>query len=259
MTHTFHIPVLGLGYSIDTPLKVARYGISSVVSIVDDELTERMRKYHSGLNNESYQLIAKKDSNSRARRITAYLNLLVKLITAQVAEIKTMSFDEGNDLCKYFELLPETSELSTKYHHMQRLPVSSEKHFLQWELKRSITAGSIDVNIMSKVDKANYLNGVYLGDDNTDALAAIRGFANSRLNSAVVISAGLNPRLFSYMEEFSDFYPGEEGGFNKRIILKVRSLASAISLKFLEDRFKPVIWDIISTQPFKEKGLCQKL
>jgi hypothetical protein len=32
MSHAFHIPVLGLGFSIDTPLKVARYGISSVIS-----------------------------------------------------------------------------------------------------------------------------------------------------------------------------------------------------------------------------------
>ena len=31
--HSFHIPVLGLGYSIDTPVKVARFGISSVISI----------------------------------------------------------------------------------------------------------------------------------------------------------------------------------------------------------------------------------
>ena len=54
MGHNFHIPVLGLGFSIDTPLKVARYGISSVVSIVDDELTERMRAYHSKANNLSY-------------------------------------------------------------------------------------------------------------------------------------------------------------------------------------------------------------
>jgi hypothetical protein len=44
MSHKFHIPDLGLGYSIDTPLKVGRDGISSVVSIVDDELIERMRK-----------------------------------------------------------------------------------------------------------------------------------------------------------------------------------------------------------------------
>ena len=25
--HSFHIPVLGLGYSIDTPVKVSRFGI----------------------------------------------------------------------------------------------------------------------------------------------------------------------------------------------------------------------------------------
>ncbi|MBP1655129.1 MAG: hypothetical protein H6Q28_1685, partial [Bacteroidetes bacterium] len=41
--HTFHIPVLGLAFSVDTPLRVARFGISSVVSIVDDILIERMR------------------------------------------------------------------------------------------------------------------------------------------------------------------------------------------------------------------------
>ena len=34
--HTFHIPVMGTGFTIDTPLKVARYGIASVVSLVDD-------------------------------------------------------------------------------------------------------------------------------------------------------------------------------------------------------------------------------
>jgi len=30
--HSFHIPVMGTGFTIDTPLKVARYGISSVIS-----------------------------------------------------------------------------------------------------------------------------------------------------------------------------------------------------------------------------------
>ena len=59
MGHKFHIPVLGLGYSIDTPLKVARYGINSVVSIVDDELIERFRKFHSEKNNEDYNAISK--------------------------------------------------------------------------------------------------------------------------------------------------------------------------------------------------------
>ena len=59
MSHTFHIPVLGLGYSIDTPLKVARYGISSVVSIVDDLLIERMREFHLQQNNQPYIPIKK--------------------------------------------------------------------------------------------------------------------------------------------------------------------------------------------------------
>ena len=59
MIHKFHIPVLGLGYSVDTPLKVARYGISSVVSVVDDELIERMREYHSKKNGEPYHAITK--------------------------------------------------------------------------------------------------------------------------------------------------------------------------------------------------------
>lgn len=42
--HTFHIPVMGLGYTIDTPAKVARYGISSVISIIEDNLVEEIRK-----------------------------------------------------------------------------------------------------------------------------------------------------------------------------------------------------------------------
>ena len=91
MNHTFHIPVLGLGYSIDTPLKVARYGISSVVSIVDDELTERMRKYHQENTTGGYTLIEKKEEDSRARRITAYLNLLDVLVKEQFTALQTQT------------------------------------------------------------------------------------------------------------------------------------------------------------------------
>ena len=39
--HTFHIPVMGLGFTVDTPVKVAKYGISSVVSVIEDQLLER--------------------------------------------------------------------------------------------------------------------------------------------------------------------------------------------------------------------------
>jgi hypothetical protein len=228
MQHNFHIPVLGLGYSIDTPLKVSRFGISSVVSIVDDELTERMRKYHAELNHEPYRTISKTDNDSRALRITAYLNLLHKLVSDQITTSRSLSFDEPNDLCKYFELLPASSVLKFKYNVMLQMPRGIAKTRLQEELRSGIKAGDINVNIMSKVDKANYLNGVYTGDQNTDALAAIRGFARSGLNSSVVISAGLNPRLFSYMEELECFKPFVEGYFRKKIILKVSDYRSAL-------------------------------
>lgn len=228
MQHTFHIPVLGLGYSIDTPLKVARYGISSVVSIVDDELTERMRKYYAELNHEPFQPISKTDNDSRALRISAYLNLLHKLVSGQITVLKALSFDQPNDLCKYFDLLPASSVLKFKYNTMLQMPEGTAKTKLCEELRNGIKAGEINVNIMSKVDKANYLNGVHTGDKNTDALSAIRGFANSCLNSSLVISAGLNPRLFSYMEELACFQSSSEGLFQKKIILKVSDYRSAL-------------------------------
>ncbi|WP_048905858.1 hypothetical protein [Pedobacter sp. V48] len=228
MQHTFHIPVLGLGYSIDTPLKVARYGISSVVSIVDDELTERMRKYHAQLNGETYDLIAKDVPDSRSLRITEYLNLLHRLINKQMAELKTQDFEDHSELNNYFELLPENSILKSKFRDMQQLAQGDQKQQLQNELKEHIVPGNIDVNIMSKVDKANYQNGTYLGEQNTDALAALRGFAKSTLTSSVIVSAGLNQRLYAYMETFSDFFPNADGLFTKQIILKVSDYRSAI-------------------------------
>lgn len=45
--HNFHIPVMGLAYTIDSPIRVAQFGISSVVSIIDDEIIERMRHFYS--------------------------------------------------------------------------------------------------------------------------------------------------------------------------------------------------------------------
>lgn len=229
MNHTFHIPVLGLGYSIDTPLKVARYGISSVVSIVDDELTERMRKHHAIQTGISYQAIDKREEDSRAKRITAYLNLLDTLVGQQINNLKTSTFTPGSPLTQYFELLPAHSLLRQKYLDMLELPEGTAKKVATAELISHIRPGSIDVNIMSKVDKANYkTNNEYAGDDYTDALAAMRGFANSTLRSSVIISAGLNPRLYAYMERCACFYPDENGRCHKKIILKVSDFRSAL-------------------------------
>ncbi|MBB5437451.1 hypothetical protein HDC92_001123 [Pedobacter sp. AK017] len=228
MYHTFHIPVLGLGYSIDTPLKVARYGISSVVSIVDDELTERMRKFHSAAQQEDYTLIAKKETDCRALRITAYLNLLDKLVKGQFEAMLGKADEPAGDFHTYFELLPDDSVLKLEYTEMLKMTDPAARATALSALKQKMSPGSIDVNIMSKVDKANYDGqDEYLGDAYTDALAAMRGFANSRLNAAVIISAGLNPRLYGYMEQCADFYPDTSGTINKQIILKVSDFRSA--------------------------------
>ncbi|HEY0898247.1 MAG TPA: hypothetical protein VGD90_02890, partial [Sphingobacteriaceae bacterium] len=178
MYHTFHIPVLGLGFSIDTPLKVARFGSSSVVSIVDDELIERMRKYHSEKNNLPYKEIGKNEYDHRAKRITAYLNLLDSLIEDQFTDLQQQSFEEPSELVKYFNLLPDHSELKQQYRVMLETSDPEKKAQLQQELRQGIRKGAIDVNIMSKVDKINYLkDGTALAEEFTDALASLRGFA----------------------------------------------------------------------------------
>lgn len=235
MSHTFHIPVLGLAYSVDTPLKVARYGISSTVSIVDDELLERMREYHCQQHNEPFLPIKKSEPDYRPRRITAYLNLLHKLVDNQFVQLRQMEFNQGTDLDKYFDLLPVNSTLKQGYELMMDYPESVSKQIFQNRLRGKMKPGAIDVNIMAKVDKMNFTsNGEPAGDENTDALAAFKGFAESTLQSSVILSAGMNPRLYSYLEKFPDFLPDENGKINKKIILKVSDFRSAlIQAKFL--------------------------
>ena len=235
MIHKFHIPVLGLGYSVDTPLKVARYGISSVVSVVDDELIERMREYHAKKNNEPYEAITKAEPGFREKRITSYLNLLEKLVNQQFEQLKNEPFEPGSDICRYFDLLPESSPLKQGYDLMQEYTDEGTRRIFQDRLRLELKKGQIDVNIMSKVDKTNYTaNHESTGEENTDALTALRGFAHSNLRSSVILSAGMNPRLYSYIESFADFLPDESGSTLKKIILKVSDFRSGlIQAKFL--------------------------
>ena len=227
--HTFHIPVLGLAYSIDTPVKVARFGISSVISIMDDQLIEDMRKHYCRETGEHYQLIPQTETDHRAKRITAYLNLVNKIVSNQIAELKCLPFIEGSEIMKYFELLPGSSFAKKLFCDMVLLPEGAEKNLLQNELRSAIVPGAIDVNIMSKVDKNNFdNNGNELSMEYSDALAALRGFAQSDLSSSVVFSAGYNPRLYAYVEQFPDFFPDKNGQLKKKIILKVSDFRSAL-------------------------------
>jgi hypothetical protein len=226
--HSFHIPVLGLAFSIDTPLRVARYGISSVISIVDDILIEHMRKHYAKLYGENYHPITVRDEDYRAKRITAYLNLLQKIVQEQIADLRASAFEKGSELVKYFEMLPDHSPLKAIYYRMVHLTDSDAQTALQQELRTNIVAGDIDVNIMTKLDKVNVGRGQEkLPGEFSDALASLRGFAESNLNASVVLSAGLNSRLFSYMGQLKEFAPDEKGNLKKRVILKVTDFRSA--------------------------------
>lgn len=107
----------------------------------------------------------------------------------------------------------------------------ARKQQLQEELRNEMVKGEIQVNIMAKVDR---MNPELKGEQISDALGALKGFAESDLRSAVVLSAGMNPRLYSYLENFADFLPNQFSHFKKTIILKVSDFRSAlIQAKFL--------------------------
>ena len=232
-THAFHIPVMGTGFTIDTPLNVARYGISSVISLVDDLLIEQVRKHHSHALGLPYSEIGDNQEDFRARRITAYLDLLNDIVDAQVDSLRQSDFVDSSEITRYFSLLPE-SKLKNTYKSMlaESNPITKER--LAAELRQSISAGSIDVNIMTKLDRDSYKNGEKQSSIYADALSALRGFARSKVESSIIFSAGLNRRLFSYLTEFKDFFPDSEGSIKKNIILKVSDYRSAcIQSKFL--------------------------
>jgi len=93
--HTFHIPVLGLAYTIDSPVKVARYGINSVVSIIEDKLIELMRMHYYKQTDKTHIPITPKDGDFRARRITDYLNPINDIVKTQLEKLSTAVFEAG--------------------------------------------------------------------------------------------------------------------------------------------------------------------
>ncbi|MCD8404833.1 hypothetical protein LNI88_05345 [Tenacibaculum dicentrarchi] len=237
-THSFHIPVMGIGFTIDSPLKVSRFGIDSVISLVDDILLEKIRKMYSLKFKIPYDEITEKMDDFRAERVTSYLNLIKSLSEEKFEEFKQNITQTKQDIVDFFEDIPDSSSLKQEF-----VKVTSSnfdvKKVADW-LKQNLSMGQIDVNIMTKVDKDNYTKTDKLAIEYNDAHAALRGFANSDVNSSVVFSAGMNPRLYAYLENFKGFYPDKNGHINKKIILKVSDYRSAlIQGKFLA---KKGIW-----------------
>jgi len=134
LTHSFHIPVMGIGYTLDTPIKIAKYGVSSAISIVQDDVIEKARKYYSTKYGYDFTPIYRKDFGYRSKRITAYLNLVNEIVNTEFEKLKR----DPLELEKYFNLMPKNKQLSLE---KMREKIDQMK------------PGSIDVNIMTKVDR----------------------------------------------------------------------------------------------------------
>ncbi|MBH1960409.1 MAG: hypothetical protein I8H68_09885 [Flavobacteriia bacterium] len=225
--HNFHIPVMGLAYTIDSPIKVAQYGISSVISIIDDEIIERMNRLYHQKNNFSYTEITNKIEDYRAKRITAYLDMVDDVVNLKFENLKQELSKSKDALNQYISILPNKSNVRNGLKNLAGQKDNFTENVRKF-LDTHLSPGSIDVNIMTKVDKDNFDKNIQLPVIYNDAHVSLRGFANSKLSSSVVLSAGMNPRLYSYFESFPDFFPNEKGELKKKIILKVSDFRSAM-------------------------------
>jgi hypothetical protein len=227
--HDFHIPVMGTGHSIDSPIRVAHLGIHSVISVVDDLLCEKIRKHYCKEFNLPYKNIARSVTDGRAERVTAYLDTVADIVQQKFEELKNLQLFSESEKDRYFSLLPDGNPLKNSYQFIASITDRESRDQYIRDLTEKMTPGAIDVNIMAKVD------ALRLGKDDqpmsaefSDASAALRGFAKSKLESSVVLSAGFNPRLYNYLAEFKDFYRDQSGKIKKKIILKVSDFRSAL-------------------------------
>lgn len=227
--HTFHVPVMGTGFTIDSPLRIGKFGISTVVSLVDDNLIEKVRREYAKKWDMPYERIRSKSGLDRARRITAYFNLIADILERQIATIRALPFEPGNDKAKYFELLPHGSPLKQDYEAHFAIRDSGEREASMRRLNDAILPGRVGCNIMTKADAAReFGNAPKVEGDLTDAKSALKGFAEAKGEGDVILSAGVNPTLFGFIENFPAFYADENGKSQKRIILKVSDLRSSL-------------------------------
>ena len=203
--HSFHIPVMGLAYTIDSPIRIAQYGISSVISIIDDEIIEKMKNFYSKKFNLNYPEILIMINDYRAKRITDYLNMIDDIINEKFKTFKLEISRNTESLKHFIAILPNSSEIKST---LQNLLENRDYFCCQIKnfIEKNLVPGNIDVNIMTKVDKDNFIKNEQLPIIYNVAHASLRGFANSKLSSLMVLSAGMNPRLYSCIEEFEDFF-----------------------------------------------------
>jgi len=114
-THSFHIPVMGIGFTLDSPIKVVAYGISSTISLVDDVLMEKLRAFYSEKFSLPFETITNKVNDSRAKRITAYLNMVDQIVKSKFEQLKQSVAEKGGEFEKYMNMLPDYAEIKKQF------------------------------------------------------------------------------------------------------------------------------------------------
>ena len=233
--HDIHLPVMGSGHSADTAIRIGHLGLSSVISLVDDLLLERLRKYYNEIYKLPYTQIPRSEVDGRSKRIKAYLETVKEVVQIKLDHIKELPFFANNDKAKYFDLLPHGCEIKDTYNRLLEMEDGAERKTLETELTAKMISGSIDVNIMVKLDAQRYdKEGNTLGPDSSDAKTALKGFVESSDDANIIFSAGINQPLYTYMTNFKEFYRDTAGQIKKKIIIKVSDFRSAlIQGKFL--------------------------
>lgn len=235
MVHNIHIPVMGICYTADTPIRVAQYGIASVISLVDDGLLEEYRMaYGARLGRDVGPAEA-----LRAARIRAYLDFVASEVEEKFRRLCGLRVGGGKDAFavgtagglnakdRYFLMLPADSPLRAEYDAVCGMS-GLRRVAAEADLTKKMEAGEIQVNIMVNLNHENA------------AIEAVRGFAKSKVCGSLVLSAGINLSVFEEIAKHKVFYrlsaegrdancPLSSNCPRKKIILKVSDYRSALT------------------------------
>ena len=211
MVHKIHIPVMGICYTADTPIRVAHLGITSVISLVDDGLLEEYRMAYA----ERLGLDLGSPQTTRIGRIRSYLDFVADEVECKFARLCAERFDGASNKDLYFRMLPLDSRLRVEYDGLFA-KVGLARLAAEAALTEKMEPGEIQANIM-----------VGLNHDEA-AFDAVRGFAASKVKGSLVLSAGVNLAVFEEIAKCKDFYRTSGKAPSKKIILKVSDYRSAL-------------------------------
>lgn len=222
---------MGICYTVDSPIRVAPFGMTSVISLVDDGLLEEYRMAYA----EREGVDVGAPEHERVGRIRAYLDFVADEIERRFAALQGLRIRGGlapqfatgsavgpNDKDRYFLMLPADSPLRKEYEQ-----VCSKQGMArigaEVELTSKMQMGEIQANIMVNL---NHMDA---------ALDAVHGFALSKIHGSLVLSAGINLGVFEEIARHECFYrregvSGERSRApTKKIILKVSDYRSALT------------------------------